>query len=176
MIEVVLVLAIAGLIFLMVFIALPMLQRSQRNAQRKEDMTRIAAQIVLWMKNNRKPLNDASNGSTYNVDFQRFYDRYLPEDEFRDPSTGRKYIAALWNQMTVDGTTRPCDVGGSLGYEHNIGDCWAEIEVGEFQYDNNATCTSGMFDDTAVANVGRSFAIRYKLEGGAYACISDLGH
>ncbi len=34
-IEVVLVLAIAGLIFLMVFIALPALQRAQRDSQRK---------------------------------------------------------------------------------------------------------------------------------------------
>ena len=35
-IEVVLVLAIAGLIFLMVFVALPALQRSQRDTQRKK--------------------------------------------------------------------------------------------------------------------------------------------
>ena len=35
-IEVVLVLAIAGLIFLMVFIALPTLQRSQRDTQRRK--------------------------------------------------------------------------------------------------------------------------------------------
>lgn len=35
-IEVVLVLAVAGLIFLMVFIALPALQRSQRDSQRKQ--------------------------------------------------------------------------------------------------------------------------------------------
>ena len=40
-IEVVLVLAIAGLIFLMVFIALPALQRSQRNTRRRQDMARI---------------------------------------------------------------------------------------------------------------------------------------
>lgn len=40
-IEVVLVLAIAGLIFLMVFIALPALQRSQRNTRRREDMARL---------------------------------------------------------------------------------------------------------------------------------------
>jgi prepilin-type N-terminal cleavage/methylation domain-containing protein len=37
-IEVVLVLAIAGLIFLLVFLALPGLQRSRRDAQRKSDM------------------------------------------------------------------------------------------------------------------------------------------
>ena len=42
-IEVVLVLAIAGLIFLMVFLALPALQRSQRDTQRKNDMARLKA-------------------------------------------------------------------------------------------------------------------------------------
>ena len=44
-IEVVLVLAIAGLIFLMVFIALPALQRSQRDTQRKNDMSRVKSAI-----------------------------------------------------------------------------------------------------------------------------------
>lgn len=172
-IEVVLVLAIAGLIFLMVFVALPALQRSQRNTQRKEDMTRIAAQIVAWMKNNRKALNDSAG----NADFKRFYDTYMePADEYTDPLTGQKYVAALWNQSTINGEYRECDIGGSLDYEGNVGDCWHHIEVGEFQYDNNATCSSGVFDDKAVANVGRSFAIRYRFEGGGYACISDLGH
>lgn len=42
-IEVVLVLAIAGLIFLMVFLALPALQRSQRDTQRKNDIGRLKA-------------------------------------------------------------------------------------------------------------------------------------
>ena len=37
-IEVVLVLAIAGLIFLMVFIARPALQRGQRDTQRRDDV------------------------------------------------------------------------------------------------------------------------------------------
>ena len=38
-IEVVLVLAIAALIFLMIFIALPALQRSQRDTARKNDVS-----------------------------------------------------------------------------------------------------------------------------------------
>ena len=42
-IEVVLVLAVAGLIFLMVFLALPALQRSQRDTQRKSDIARLKA-------------------------------------------------------------------------------------------------------------------------------------
>ena len=45
-IEVVLVLAIAGLIFLMVFIALPALQRSQRDTQRRNDLGRVTNAIT----------------------------------------------------------------------------------------------------------------------------------
>ena len=41
-IEVVLVLAIAGLIFLMVFVALPALQRSQRDTQRRDERAKKA--------------------------------------------------------------------------------------------------------------------------------------
>ena len=44
-IEVVLVLAIAGLIFLMVFLALPALQRSQRDTARKNDLSRLVAAL-----------------------------------------------------------------------------------------------------------------------------------
>lgn len=40
-IEVVLALAIAGLIFLMVFIALPALQRNRRDSQSKQDLAKV---------------------------------------------------------------------------------------------------------------------------------------
>lgn len=59
-IEVVLVLAIAGLIFMMVFIALPALQRSQRDTQRRNDLARFATQINQYAANNRGQVpNDA---------------------------------------------------------------------------------------------------------------------
>ncbi|HMS93304.1 MAG TPA: prepilin-type N-terminal cleavage/methylation domain-containing protein [Candidatus Saccharibacteria bacterium] len=51
-IEVVLVLAIAGLIFLMVFIALPALQRSQRDQARKNDASTVAAAVQTFKGNN----------------------------------------------------------------------------------------------------------------------------
>ena len=57
-IEVVLVLAIAGLIFLMVFIALPALQRSQRDTQRKRDTDRLLAAIQSYQSNNLGRLPD----------------------------------------------------------------------------------------------------------------------
>ena len=58
-IEVVLVLAIAGLIFLMVFLALPALQRAQRDTQRKQDV----AALHNWKANN-KGLSYASLGDS----------------------------------------------------------------------------------------------------------------
>jgi len=51
-IEVVLVLAIAGLIFLMVFIALPALQAGQRDTARKSDVSAILAAVNSYSTNN----------------------------------------------------------------------------------------------------------------------------
>lgn len=52
-VEVVLVLAIAGLIFLMVFVALPALQRSQRDTARKNDVSYVVTAVASYMSNNR---------------------------------------------------------------------------------------------------------------------------
>lgn len=52
-IEVVLVLAIAGLIFLMVFLALPALQRSQRDTERKQDVAMVVTALHNWKAANR---------------------------------------------------------------------------------------------------------------------------
>ena len=59
-IEVVLVLAIAGLIFLMVFIALPALQRSQRDTSRRNDMSRVDTSLVQYQTNNSTRSNKPS--------------------------------------------------------------------------------------------------------------------
>jgi len=45
-----LVLAIAALIFLMVFVALPALQRGQRDTARKNDVQNIAAAVTHWRR------------------------------------------------------------------------------------------------------------------------------
>lgn len=52
-IEVVLVLAIAGLIFLMVFIALPAMQRGQRDQSRKTDVNLVATAVTNYTGSNR---------------------------------------------------------------------------------------------------------------------------
>lgn len=51
-IEVMIVLAIAALILLIVFLAIPALQRSSRNTQRKEDVGRIGTAVQTIISNN----------------------------------------------------------------------------------------------------------------------------
>jgi len=60
-IEVVLVLAIAGLIFLMVFLALPALQKGQRDTQRREDLSRISTQLNSYSSNARGKIPTEGN-------------------------------------------------------------------------------------------------------------------
>lgn len=81
-IEVVLVLAIAGLIFMMVFIALPALQRNQRDTQRKNDLSRIMTGLTSFVSNNRGSLPSGAAG------WNSFESSYLLTngDSFIDPS------------------------------------------------------------------------------------------
>jgi prepilin-type N-terminal cleavage/methylation domain-containing protein len=114
-IEVVLVLAIAGLIFMMVFIALPALQRSQRDTQRSTDISRVVTALNNYQASNRGAIpttgtyiaghTDASkttgaNTSASNINtWAYFYDNYLivnaggGQDTFADPDGG---LYSLW--------------------------------------------------------------------------------
>ena len=78
-IEVVLVLAIAGLIFLMVFVALPALQRNQRDTQRKNDVGRMVTAITNYYATNGTMPTTASDLSSY-------------LDSFNSPSSGTTYV------------------------------------------------------------------------------------
>lgn len=63
-IEVLIVLAIAGLILLIVFLAVPALQRGQRNTARKNDIARVGGAATEFVSNNNGTLPTASNGAT----------------------------------------------------------------------------------------------------------------
>ena len=65
-IEVVLVLAVAGLIFLMVFLAVPALGRSQRDTARKNDARNLLAAVIQFKTNNggRAPFNGNNDAWT----------------------------------------------------------------------------------------------------------------
>jgi len=55
-IEVLIVLAIAGLILLIVFLAVPALQRNSRNTQRKNDVAAVLGAVNEWSNNNQGSL------------------------------------------------------------------------------------------------------------------------
>ena len=96
-IEVVLVLAIAGLIFAMVFIALPALQRSQRDQSRKNDASTVAAAITNWNAANR-------NGGTFNEESLRTYvdklDQYDKSSELKVATPGAS-MSVAGNEVKV---------------------------------------------------------------------------
>jgi len=69
-IEVMIVLAVAGLILLIVLLAVPALQRSSRNTQRKNDISALAGAVANYISNNNGtvPNNITLSGSTAKVD------------------------------------------------------------------------------------------------------------
>ena len=83
-IETSLVIAIAGLIFLMVFVALPGLRAQQRDTDRREDVTELIQKIKDYQTNNRGALPKDSSG------WNNFRIEYLGGDDFMDPN-GTKY-------------------------------------------------------------------------------------
>lgn len=139
-IEVVLVLAIAGLIFLMVFIALPALQRSQRDSQRRSDVTKVFAQIQAYQTNNRNQVPDQTRIN------QNFLRDYLKggsgSTEFTEPKTGRPY------EFSVNPP--------------------AETDYHIMQYRTSAKCDGE--DLVSITNAPRSVAVRVKLEGAGFLC------
>lgn len=100
-IEVVLVLAIAGLIFLMVFIALPALQRGQRDTQRKSDLAKVLTKVQDYQTNNR---NKLPADSEWTSDFLPKYMR-AGGDTFEDPSRGAYQFSVTDGDPTYDTTT-----------------------------------------------------------------------
>ena len=108
-IEVVLVLAIAGLIFLVVFLALPALQRGQRDNQRKNDAGRLISQITAYSTNNQGALpTDWTAAGT-------FYTTYLKSgsQKFQDPSTGSDYT--IVSATGVPASLANADAAGEIG-------------------------------------------------------------
>src|ERR1700733_6171051 len=62
-IEVMIVLAIAGLILLIVFLAVPALQRNARNTQRKSDVSRVSSGVSNWVSDNNGAVFTAGTGN-----------------------------------------------------------------------------------------------------------------
>jgi prepilin-type N-terminal cleavage/methylation domain-containing protein len=142
-IEVVLVLAIAGLIFLMVFIALPALQRSQRDQSRRNDLSRAQTAVQHYQTNNRNQLpTDAAMTSGSATGFIAQY-LTVGGDSFEDP----------------DGTAYSFKPGAANDtFDHIV------------HFSRGATCGT---DGSVTGAGNGKIAFQYKLEGGGIACVNN---
>ncbi len=162
-IEVVLVLAIAGLIFLMVFIAYPALRRSQSDTQRRNDFSRLISQLSQYKANNRSVPTDYASI----VKFRNTYldgkftgasstdlntTSYYTDDKFLDPD-GEAYL--IQNPTT---TIPSSDKGTGAAMD--------ETKVThKLYYYNKAKCKG----EEVIASEGKNdVAIQYRMENGVY--------
>ncbi len=93
-IEVVLVLAIAGLIFLMVFIALPALQRNQRDTQRRQDYGDLSSAITQY---------SASNGRLPKANADLDESKYINKDGTNPKGTEYEIVVVELKSGNFDG-------------------------------------------------------------------------
>ncbi len=145
-IEVVLVLAIAALIFLMVFIALPALQRNQRDTQRRNDASRFISQLSQFATNNNgtMPANtDITGGKLFAKNYLKWDGTAASTGEFNDPTKG-------------------------TGYDIKVGIA-APSNVGEVQYARGAKCNGEQIVSVGASNK-RVAAVAIKLEGSGTFC------
>ncbi len=192
-IEVVLVLAIAGLIFLMVFVAFPALQRSQNDTRRQNDISRLSTQITQFKQNNTNGIpgatakNDNSTlvtveGSGIDQDsnaskrgsWAYFYKNYLLAngDIFEDPDGNAYNLEVVY--CGANGTNAKPQTGVSEGE-----DCQSRAQRYETTFEDQghnilvvlgARCNG----EAAVAASGaRNIALVYKKQSGGVLCIAN---
>ena len=152
-IEVSLVLAIAGLIFLMVMIALPALQRNTRDTQRKEDISALVAAVKKYQTNNRGAL-PTGDGSNWNIALGNYLG-----DGFIDPD-GTNYNLTVEN--CANSTDKPCS-----GVEGNMGDFPNNYKL---YIVTQARCSGSETSGALGSSNPRKFAVLYRLEGGGLYC------
>lgn len=144
-IEVMIVLAIAGLILVVVLIAVPQLQRNQRNSARQAILGRISTEIGNYIANNngRVPTDATTLGSVTS--------RYLANVNIEDPSSGTNMTLAYPGTAPTAGSV-PASTLGTANYSHNFS-CDGEQLAG---------------------GTARSYALWTQLEGGAVYCLDNL--
>ena len=96
LIELVMVLAIAGLLITMIFVALSQVQKSRRDAQRKADLDKVVVQLNSYSHQN--------NGA-YPLAFGAFWSSsYVTGLVLQDPSGGSYATGGGWPAGATQGT------------------------------------------------------------------------
>ena len=193
-IEVVLVLAIAGLIFLMVFVALPALQRSQRDTARRNDLARVDTSLVQYQTNNQGT-NDGSNlpfNSTTYMGGVNFDGDLACGARPTSNTGGGNAMACIFLRDYMNtgtaGTTKLNEFQDPAGTYYGmditkLGDgeskSYPDLQAGEtkdgtsMDYVVHVLTGAKCQGETAVSDTSRHFAIIYRLEGAGTYCIDD---
>ncbi|MBR3228979.1 type II secretion system protein [Candidatus Saccharibacteria bacterium] len=201
-IEVVLVLAIAGLIFLMVFVALPALQRSQRDTARRNDMSRVDTSLVQYQTNHsNQAVNLPSEGSWASFDDGSFGDGCTSNsacafirdymntgssendgkpNNFEDPD-GTAYSLVITKNWAdgVDAASGPNMRDTNQSHSKlgkNADENYTIVDDGGSSYDDHVIYIipgGRCVGDAATPSTKRHFAILYRLEGAGTYCIDD---
>ena len=150
-IEVVLVLAIAGLIFLMVFVALPTLQKSQKDTQRRSGVARASTAVTNYLVNNGELPNAGASGSN-------FIGSYLGGSDFKDPS-GNSYTMQFFGIGSGDNKG-----DGTAKNDYGTGSYVMTVYVGAKCDGDHASSTGAGAND---------YAVVYKLEGSGSYCVGN---
>lgn len=177
-IEVVLVLAIAGLIFLMVFIALPALQRSQRNNRRRQDMSRILSAFNDYQVNNGGRMPDLS-------ELGSFIQKYVAGNSDSYPVMVDPLGANGWKLQASSSDTscdeQFCDPDGT---SYSLSGPWSDWEFNDpdsstykdaqkyhtIRYARNSKCSDKEGEHVWLEKQNSSISIMYILEGGSIYC------
>lgn len=85
LIEIVLVLALAGLLLVMVFMAMASSQKSRRDSQRRQDLGRIAAQFDAYASNHAGNFPDDADGGEVDNPASDFRQKYIANQHLNDP-------------------------------------------------------------------------------------------
>ena len=175
-IEVVLVLAIAGLIFLMVFVALPALQRSQRDTARRNDMSRVDTSLIQYQTNNQNTGNGDLPAEgvwpTMDVDMKASGDTYATFPANCKDNSACRFVQRYMNSGTDSATNTFKDPDGTY-YRVKIGSGDWDAAPNNMDYTVYIQTGAKCSGEKAVADSARHFAVLYRLEGAGVYCIDD---
>ena len=175
-IEVALVLAIAGLIFMMIFIAAPALRRLARDATRQEDIYDVIKEIKNFQTNNRGALPSMPDSGVVTAiaggdaagsadSWQSFYNEYL-KNKYVDPS-GESYIL---NARKCGGDIADSACKSAPGLADMVNSNGLNYTM---YIVTQAKCSGNEATGVVATSNPRKFAILYRMEGSGTFCANS---
>ena len=173
-IEVILVLGIIGLILAGVFIAVPAIQRAQRNAQRQNDAGRVHAAVTKYLLAN-KELPFGIDKSDFDTDFiPKYVDESCVFDHY-SPSASANNVDDYFYKNCKAGFMVPDGVSYRVGLipgNHSSNAYWSNNEIHRMYMAAAAKCGN---EEHTIRATGKpnDFFVAVKLEGGGIYCLDN---